>query len=74
MDNHVVSKCAANWMKLGKYLNIEEHLLKIISEDNLIDCERICSKMLSDWLDMHAVASWGELIDAVDKLMDDEEG
>jgi len=69
IDNYVVPKCAADWMQLGKHLNIKEHLLNIIEKDNLNDCERSCSKMLSDWLDMHSCASWGELIDAVDKLI-----
>ena len=74
IDNFVVPRFAAIWMELGKHLNIEEHLLRIIVKNNAYDCERSCSKMLSDWLDMNIHASWGELIDAVDKLMDKQEG
>jgi len=61
-------------MQLGRHLNIEENLLRIIEKNNFNDCERSCSKMLSDWLDMNVHASWGELIDSIDKLMDEQEG
>jgi len=30
--------------------------------------------MLSDWLDMNVHASWGKLIDSIEKLMDEQEG
>jgi len=61
-------------MQLGRHLNIEEHLLRIIEKNNVNDCEGNCSKMLSEWLDMNVHASWGELIDSIDKLMDEQEG
>jgi len=70
LENYVVIKYATIWKQLGKNLNINEDLLNIIEKDNPLSCENCCSKMLSDWLDLTPEASWGMLLDAVEKLQD----
>ena len=67
MANHVVPMFASKWKRLGIQLNIEEHLLQNIEKDHANDCEGCCSKMLTEWLDMNTDASWGILINALDK-------
>ena len=64
----MVTKCATNWQQLGKNLEINDDLLNIIEKDYPHDCERCCSKMLSEWLDLTPDASWKILYDAMDKL------
>ena len=67
VNNYVVIKCATKWKQLGENLNIDEDLLNIIDKDNPNNCENCCSKVLSLWLDLNPNASWGILLDAVDK-------
>ena len=54
-------------MQLGRNLNLNEDLLKITEKDNLHDCKKCCTKMLSTWLDSTPEASWEMLLDAVEK-------
>ena len=72
MTNHVVPRWASSWKELGMQLNIEEHLLQNIARNNANDCEECCSRMLYEWLDMNTNASWGILINALDKLNVDQ--
>ena len=67
INNYVVIMCATKWKFLGENLNIHEDLLNIIDKDNPNNCENCCTKMLSLWLDLNPNASWGILLDAVDK-------
>jgi len=73
MANHVVPFYASTWKRLGIQLNIEDHLLRNIEKDNAKDCEGCCSKMLNEWLDMNGDASWGVLINTLDKLALDQQ-
>lgn len=68
MANYIVPKYAWTWKRLGIELNIKEHLLRNIEKDYANDCEGCCSKMLHEWLDMEPGASWGSLINALNKL------
>jgi len=70
LENYVVIKYATIWKQLGINLNINEDLLNLIEKDNPSSCENCCSKMLSNWLDLTPEASWGMLLDAVDKLQE----
>ena len=67
INDYVVIKCAANWEQLGKNLNINECLLSNIKKD-CPRCEDCCSQMLNDWLDSTPNASWGMLLNAIDKV------
>ena len=64
----IVLKFASKWERLGRQLNIENCLLQNIEKNNPHDCEECCSDMLSKWQEMNRSASWGDLIDALDKL------
>ena len=64
-------KYAIHWKKLGRNLEIDHNLLNIIEKNNPLDCERCCSKMLSEWLDLTPNASWEMLSDAMDKIKDE---
>lgn len=72
MTDHVVPKWATSWKELGMQLSIDEQLLQNIAKDNAHDCKECCSKMLNEWLDMNTNASWGILINALDKLTMDK--
>ena len=67
IEDHVVIKCAPIWKRLGQNLDIDDDLLNIIEKDSPQDCVNCCSKMLHEWLDTNPNASWGILLDAVNK-------
>lgn len=69
VNNTVVIKCAANWKQLGINLNVSGDILNIIETNNPNDCESCCSEMLRTWLDSTPNATWGILLDAVDKTV-----
>ena len=39
-----------------------------IEHDHPDSCERCCSKMILEWLDINPAASWEDIISAVDSL------
>ena len=67
LNDHVAVKFAANWKELGRNLNVGEDLLKIIENNYPQDCKECCSRMLSEWLQLTPTATWGMLLEAVDK-------
>ena len=69
IHNHVVPKWASKWKQLGTQLNIDQHLMDIIECDNPNDCKSCCCEMFSKWLDINPVASWDDIITAVDNLI-----
>ena len=71
IDNFVVIKCAPNWKQLGRSLDLDDTLLNIIEMDYPYDCERCCSKMLSEWLDVTPNASWKILNNAMEKIQNE---
>ena len=66
--DYVAVKCASNWKQLGSILSVSEDLLKIIEKDHPQNCEECCSRMLYDWLELTPDATWGILLEAVDKV------
>ena len=71
IHDHVVLNWAPKWRQLGTLLNIDQHLMDIIEHDHPNDCESCCSKMFSEWLDGNPIASWEDIITAVDNLSSD---
>ena len=67
----MVIKCAPNWKQLGRNLDLDDTLLNIIEKNNPHDCERCCSKMLSEWLDLTPNASWKMLNNAMEKIQNE---
>ena len=47
---------------------MDEQLIQNIEKDNANDCEKCCSKMLIEWLEMERNTSWETLLNALDKL------
>ena len=68
LNDYVAVKFATNWKQLGRNLNIREDLLKIIEKNYPQDCEECCSMMLSEWLELTPNATWGMLLEVVDKI------
>ena len=63
---------APKWYDLGKHLLKEEwtHKLNVIASNNPNDVEKCCNEMLEYWL-KSCVATWGKLIDALEKIHQD---
>ena len=72
ISDHVVtkwaSKWASKWRELGTQLNIDQHLMDIIECDIPNDCRKCCLRMFHEWLGVRPVASWEDIIIAVDNL------
>ena len=68
LNNRVVPWWAPQWRQLGEQLKVRDHLMNIIEKDHPNDCETCCSKMLTEWLDNTADASWEILSTAVNNL------
>ena len=66
--DHVVTKWASKWRELGTQLNIDQYLMDIIEHDIPNDCKGCCLRMFHEWLDVSHVASWEDIIIAVDYL------
>jgi len=64
----VAVKYATNWKQLGKNLNVQDEILKIIEKDYGPECEECCSRMLNQWIEVTPNATWGMLLEAVDKI------
>ena len=69
--NYVVPKWAAKWRQLGTQLNIDQHVMDIVECDNRNDCRSCCLKMFCKWLEINHVASWEDILTAVDSLSPD---
>jgi len=72
IDNHVVWRWASQWEKVGRNLGIKEHFIKIIARDHHGDCERCCGKMLFNWLEQSSHPTWEKLLEALDKVPENE--
>ena len=68
LNNYVAVNFATNWKQLGRNLDIREDILKIIEKNYPQDCEECCSRMLSQWLELTPNATWGMLLEVVDKI------
>ena len=68
IQNHVVPKWASKWRELGTQLNIDQHLMDNIECDNPNDCKSCCLEMFRKWLDVKPIASWEDIVSAVDSL------
>jgi len=68
LDDHVVPRWASKWRKLGTQLKVDYHLMDNIEYDHPTDCERCCSKMLTEWLQSNPNACWENLIAVIDNL------
>ena len=70
IENHVVTRFAAQWRQLGSILNIDENSMDILQYDYPDDCKKCCSRMFEDWLDENTQEhkTWEILINALDKL------
>ena len=66
--DYVAVHYATNWKRLGRNLNIGENLLQMIEKDYPHNCEECCSQMLNNWLELTPDATWGILVEAVDKV------
>ena len=66
--DYVAVHYATNWKRLGRNLNIGENLLQMIEKDYPHNCEECCSQMLNNWLELTPDATWGMLVEAVDKV------
>ena len=53
------------WYRLGLALNIPEHQLQIINQDNLHNTEMCRTKMLSWWWENAEERKWSTLIQAL---------
>jgi len=51
-------------------LKFEDNFLEIIETDYPHDCQRCCSQMLQEWLDLSSSNSWEVLFNAIDGLPD----
>ena len=66
--DYVAVQYAVNWKQLGRNLNSNENFLKIIEKDHPQSCEDCCNRMLYEWIELTPNATWGTLVEAVDKL------
>jgi len=65
----VVPKWASQWKKLGIQLKLAHYLMDNIELDYHNDgCESCCSKTFAEWLDSNPVATWNDIITALDEL------
>ena len=60
--------CAVKWRELGEALGMSSWQLDIIKEDNLDSCKKRCQEMLKKWIELDVSASWGKLVNAVNKI------
>ena len=68
LNDYVAVNFATNWKQLGRNLDIREDLLKIIEKNYPQDCEECCSKMLNEWLELTPNATWGIILEVLDKI------
>ena len=62
---YLVPKCAHKWRFLGTLLNFDQD---IIFSNLHNDSEECCRNLLSRWLEKNSVASWNQLLSAIDDL------
>ena len=65
---YVVPKCAHKWKFLGVLLHFDQEELDIIFSNFQNDSEECCRSLLSRWLEKNSVASWNQLLSAIDGL------
>ena len=73
LHRYVVPKYAARWRDLGQLLELPEHYLNAIAQDNLYHplCnERCCKSVLKKWMEITPDATWNSLQMAIDFLSD----
>ena len=66
--NYVAVTYASKWKLLGRILNVREDVLRNTEKDHPQDCEECCSRMLNDWLELTPDATWGALLEAIDRV------
>ena len=76
IENLVVPKCAPQWEKLGRLLNVDQASINIIQTDCSKDCVECCSRLLEKWLEQNTcnTTTWETLIKAIDDLPIDLKG
>ena len=57
---------AAQWLEIGRHLDIANGELKIIKEDNINKgVKRCCDVMLEKWLEIESEVSWRKIVDSI---------
>ena len=64
----MVPEYAHKWMYLGAILHFKQAELEIIFKNFRNDSEECCRSLLSRWLERNPVASWDQLLSAIDEL------
>ena len=65
---YVVPKYAHEWKYLGALLDFDQAELDIILTDSHHISKDCCRMLLSTWLERNSVASWDQLLLAIDNL------
>ena len=70
----MIVKFASKWKQLGSQLNVCESSIRIIESEYLHSCEKCCRIMLTMWLEDTSHPTWGALMNALDRVSDNDAG
>lgn len=65
---------AAQWMRIGIFLDIPTGELKAIETDYLGNCRKCCDSMLTKWLEVDDTATWEKLTHSISLATSDGTG
>ena len=51
LDKLVCHQVASNWDRLALHLDVEQHVIQVVKENNPYNCERASRDALTRWLD-----------------------